>query len=85
MRPKTKGSLGNILVVEITRKYRLIDNINKNLRASLLTSNVSSLMLIKSHDPPIEVFKLEMYVRSWLEEHHSDNDNQSTIKNLFKI
>jgi hypothetical protein len=35
-----------------------MNNIITHLRASLLISNVSSLMFIKSNGPPIEVFKL---------------------------
>ena len=63
-----------------------MNNIITNLRASLLISNVSSLMFIKSNGPPIEVFNPEMYVRSWLEDHRSADDNQSRLKrnNLTK-
>ncbi|XP_008183248.1 E3 SUMO-protein ligase KIAA1586-like [Acyrthosiphon pisum] len=71
---------------ECERGFSLMNNIITNLRASLLISNVSSLMFIKSNGPPIEVFNPEMYVRSWLEDHRSADDNQSRLKrnNLTK-
>lgn len=64
---------------ECERGFSLMNNIITNLRASLLISNVSSLMFINSNGPPIEVFKPEMYVRSWLEENRSANDTQSRV------
>jgi len=60
-----------------------MNNIIKNLRASSLTSNVYSLMFNKSNGPPIEVFKLEMYERSWLEEYHSLIINQEFVQNII--
>lgn len=57
-----------------------MNNIITHLRASLLISNVSSLMFIKSIGPPIEVFNPEMYVRPWLEDHRSADDNQSRLR-----
>jgi len=73
-------------IAECERGFSLMNNIITNLRASLLISNVSSLMFIKSNGPPIKVFNPEMYVRSWLEDHRSADDNQSRLKrnNLTK-
>jgi len=71
---------------ECERGFSLMNNIITNLRSSFLISNVSSLMFIKSNGPPIKVFNPEMYVRSWLEDHRSADDNQLRLKrnNLTK-
>ncbi|XP_060872773.1 zinc finger protein 436-like [Metopolophium dirhodum] len=71
---------------ECERCFSLMNNIITNLRASVLISDVSILMFIKSNGPPIEELNPEIYVRSWLKNHRSTDDNQTRLRrnNLTK-
>jgi len=47
--------------------------------SSLLVSNVSSLMFLKLHRPPLATWKPSSYVKTWLLKHEASDDNRTRI------
>ena len=51
------------------RDFSGMNNIPTNSRSRLLVQRVSNLIFIKLHGPPVNLRKLEEYVRKWLRSH----------------
>ena len=53
-------------------------------RSLLLVQHVSDLMFIRMHGPPLEVWKSDQYVQSWLKKTPFSNlhQNESSCTNI---
>uniref|UniRef100_H3AKH7 HAT C-terminal dimerisation domain-containing protein n=1 Tax=Latimeria chalumnae TaxID=7897 RepID=H3AKH7_LATCH len=63
-----------ISTAECERSFSALNDILTNIRNSLSLETASKLIFIKTVGPPLELFKPESYVRSWLGKgrHHAD-------------
>ena len=56
-----------------------MNSILTNSRSRLLVQRVSNLIVIKLHDPPVNLWKPEEYVRKWLRNHRSAMDTRTKV------
>jgi len=54
---------------ERERGFSAMDLIVTEIRSSLLVSNVSSLLFVELHGPPLATWKPSSYVKTWLLKH----------------
>lgn len=62
---------------ECERGFSQMGNIITDRRTRLLLLNVSSLMFVKLHGPPLPELYVKPYVQSWLRKHRSAADTQT--------
>lgn len=62
---------------ECERSFSLMNNIETDLRSSLLLTNIASLMFVNINGPPIDLFNCASFVKSWKLTHRSASDTQS--------
>jgi hypothetical protein len=62
---------------ECERGLSLMNILSTDLRASLLVQHIASLMFLNINGPPLNMWKPEPYVKTWLQSHRSAIDNQS--------
>jgi len=78
---------------ECERGFSNMNLILNDRRNRLLIENVSNLLFIKMHGPPLNIFNPENYVITWLQTHRSADDNQTrkssseniSINSLWKL
>lgn len=56
-----------------------------DIRYRLSVKNISSLMFININGPPIAIWKPTDYVKSWLLQHRSTEDNRSRKMAMPKV
>jgi len=64
---------------ECERGFSAMNSILTERRSRLLINRVSDLMFIKMHGPPVNDWKPERYVKTWLRCHRSAVDTQTKI------
>ena len=64
---------------ECKRGFSVMNNILTDSRSRPLVQRVSNLIFIKLHGPPVNLWKLEEYVRKWLRNHRSATDARTKV------
>ncbi|XP_076829399.1 E3 SUMO-protein ligase KIAA1586-like [Brachyhypopomus gauderio] len=64
---------------ECERGFSHMNIIISDTRSKLLISNVSSLLFIKLHGPPLKLWNPTKYAKLWLRNHRSATDTQTRV------
>jgi len=62
---------------ECERGFSLMNNIDTDLRTSLLVTNIASLMFVNINGPPLELFVSAPFIQSWKQQHRLATDTRS--------
>ena len=53
-----------------------------SIRNRLLIERISNLMFVKLHGPPMDAWNPDKYAKSWLQGHHTADDQRVRKRNI---